>query len=687
MLRYIALYSALLAAGSGFAAEPVTTASLLRDMADLRHLVEYPDPAYQTVQYSSHDRRSQAPGGPDWFGNSDGFGGEPIPNFEAVLEEPGADGMGHYLMCDVEGPGAVVRTWTARIEGEITIWLDGGAPLYSGPAQDFLLFPYTTVGGEGFDGDALHGTFYQRNAAYCPMPFAKGCRIEWRGDLRKLHFYEVQLRRYAAGADVRTFSPEDLTEHAGLLQAVDRTLRDPDGTMAGANHQSSLVVRPGESCILYEREGSGVVDWFGVRLLDGVDEDTEVVAGTWDWRATVLRCYFDGATIPQVECPVGDLFGAAPGINPYTSLPFTVTPEGEMICRYSMPHAESLRMEVENAGSKTLRVEARLAVAPYAWREGQSMHFRARWRMDQGLVGSSQHPQDMPYLVGLGKGVYVGTALYVLNPNAVPSSGGNWWGEGDEKIFVDGESHPSIFGTGSEDYFNYAWSANDIFVFPFCGQPRNDGPANRGFVTNYRWHIVDPLPFEESMAFYMELFPHETVPDMGYARVAYHYALPGMMDDHVRVSPDNIREQHLPASWTPAARGAAARSAFFEVEEIVEPGAPVTRVAGPLWTGGSHVEWTPEKSDDTLILTVPVERAGDYLPRIGCARQPEAGQIEMRVDGSTPVAIDLHWPHGTLYRCFAAPQTHLTKGNHMVTLQFKGGGARIGLDMLWLQRR
>ena len=53
------------------------------------------------------------------------------------------------------------------------------------------------------------------------------------------------------------------------------------------------------------------------------------------------------------------------------------------------------------------------------------------------------------------------------------------------------EPLPRIFGTGSEDYFNYAWSSPDIFLFPYCGQPRNDGPGNRGFVTNNRWHIID----------------------------------------------------------------------------------------------------------------------------------------------------------------------------------------------------
>ena len=104
----------------------------------------------------------------------------------------------------------------------------------------------------------------------------------------------------------------------------------------------------------------------------------------------------------------------------------------------------------------------------------------------------------MPYLIAQGQGVYVGTTTLLMNPNPVPTPYGNWWGEGDEKIFVDNEPRPSTFGTGSEDYYNYAWSSPDIFIFPYCAQPRNDGPANRGFVTNNRWHVLDALPFERA---------------------------------------------------------------------------------------------------------------------------------------------------------------------------------------------
>jgi hypothetical protein len=106
-------------------AAPIDTGVLLREMIDLPRLAEFPQPAFKTVQFSSYDRQSSLPGGPGWFANNDGFGGEENPNFEAVAREPDQDGVGEYVICDVEGPGAIVRTWTAAMTGTIRLHLDG----------------------------------------------------------------------------------------------------------------------------------------------------------------------------------------------------------------------------------------------------------------------------------------------------------------------------------------------------------------------------------------------------------------------------------------------------------------------------------------------------------------------------------------------------------------------------------
>ena len=116
----------------------VTTGSLVNEMIDLGRLAEFPNPSYSVLQVSSYDRRSKAFGGENWFANSDGFGKEPLPGVAAVLREPVKDQAGLYLLADVKGPGAIVRTWTARMNGEITVWLDDSErPNIQGIGQRF----------------------------------------------------------------------------------------------------------------------------------------------------------------------------------------------------------------------------------------------------------------------------------------------------------------------------------------------------------------------------------------------------------------------------------------------------------------------------------------------------------------------------------------------------------------------
>ena len=117
-------------------------------------------------------------------------------------------------------------------------------------------------------------------------------------------------------------------------------------------------------------------------------------------------------------------------------------------------------------------------------------------------------------------GRFVGLLLNVYNPTPA------WWGEGDEKIYVDGESFPSTFGTGTEDYFGYAWGDNHLYSNPFHAQTRCDGPGSKGNTSNIRYQLLDSVPFQKSLGFDIEVWHWEPV-KIQYATVAYFYAGPG----------------------------------------------------------------------------------------------------------------------------------------------------------------
>ena len=123
-----------------------------------------------------------------------------------------------------------------------------------------------------------------------------------------------------------------------------------------------------------------------------------------------------------------------------------------------------------------------------------------------------------------GEGVYAGDVFYFENPHD------KWWGEGDEKIYVDGETFPSFFGTGTEDYYGYAWSTGEVFFRALHAQTRAGGPGFSGVFSVNRFRTLDAIPFEKSLRFDMELWHWGSARVMWHSLI-YYYARPGAKDD------------------------------------------------------------------------------------------------------------------------------------------------------------
>jgi hypothetical protein len=672
----------------------ITTGSLFDEMVDMTRLATFPEPAYRMIQFSSYDHRSRLPGGPDWFANSDGFGGEPVPNFEKVLRAPDANGVGEYLIADIDGPGAIVRLWTAAINGRITMFLDGAEqPVFEGSANDFFHRPYDHFPQmKDIQTDRFRQTVYQRDASYAPIPFAEHLRVTWTGKIKEIHFYQLQVRRYDGDATVTSFRPEDIHTYRETIDRVSLALTDPDKHLVTQSRPAQQVMdarlAPAEAREVACIQGPGAIAELTLRLNAG---DLEKAL-----RQTVLEITFDDYPWPQVQSPVGDFFGAAPGVNPYVSLPFTVHPDGRMTCRFRMPFERSCAVKLSNGGDQSVHAQGAILPVEAGWDQGD-MHFRARWRVDHDLIASNREVQDMPFVLAHGKGLYVGTGLHLMNPAEVPTPYGNWWGEGDEKVFVDDDVQPSIFGTGSEDYFNYSWSSPDIFMYPYCGQPRNDGPGNRGFVTNYRWHVLDPIPFRNNLRFYMELFSHERTVGLSYARIGYFYARPGVMDDSLPIKPVDLRAPRLPETWQPAARMGAANSVFLTAEDVLAHTQNTRMEEGRLWAGGRLLVGSPRQGE-RIVFRIPIDSPGKKQINLAMAMTPQSGEVMFTLDGEAihlanrADAVDLYRPYRTLLRRVALMPVELSAGDHRLTIAWKGESPpvekpEIGIDFLWIQAR
>jgi hypothetical protein len=264
--------------------------------------------------------------------------------------------------------------------------------------------------------------------------------------------------------------PQDFT--SARVSSYDRS---------GGN-KDSLTIPPGGTAVLAELKGPGAIHHIWVTI----------AAEAFYGRKLVLRMYWDGEASPSVEAPIGDFFGVGHGLNRnLASLPITNTSEGRARNGYwYMPYAKSARITVTNEGRGEVP-------AFYYY-----VDYRTLPSLPEGTpTFHAQYRQEFPpkpgsnYLIldAEGRGHYVGCNLSVLQ------RGMGWWGEGDDMIYVDGDSVPSLHGTGSEDYFSDAWGMRESQGL-FYGCPLQEEDFQAGSkATVYRFHIPDPVAFKKSI--------------------------------------------------------------------------------------------------------------------------------------------------------------------------------------------
>jgi len=193
-----------------------------------------------------------------------------------------------------------------------------------------------------------------------------------------------------------------------------------------------------------------------------------------------------------------------------------------------MPFESSFKVSLKNLGSNPVPIWGVANVSDWSW-DSRSMHFHANWHSEFPIHAyGARGTKDWNYIDIQGKGVYAGDNLAVMNPVK------EWWGEGDEKIYVDGEKFPSHFGTGTEDYYGYAWCSNQRFTTAYVGQPLVSPRQNFGYTSLYRLHILDLIPFQRALRFDLEVAHWGPPVPVTYDAISFWYARPGA---HARAAP------------------------------------------------------------------------------------------------------------------------------------------------------
>ena len=469
----------------------ITLAGLLTEMVDLEHLTRAPEVPYVSRLVSSHNRASDdaEPGSKAWFANQD---------FIALT-----DGAPVTLL-DVQGPGVLTRLWSASPAGVLRVYVDGAdtpvieaelASLLSGAVAPFTE-PYAFVAAGGHN-------------LYFPIPFARACRVTLTGSADVV-FYQLSYRQYREGSELQSFGERALadaecerTEVAARL----RTLRPHTAAEGGARHAFELAAAPpGRAFFTLTAEPGGSA----IRQVRARPRRVDAAA----LRGTVLSIAFDG--VETVRAPLGDFFALGPGAVEIASVPVGAS-GGVLTARWPMPFAKQARLAIESADAGAGPVAFELVTGPAPF-TGQSLYFHAQWRAPQTFP--SKPSRDLELAALAGRGFYVGNVLNVVNRNDA------WWGEGDEKIYVDGERFPSHFGTGTEDYYGYAWCSNARFSTAYVGQPASTARRSFGAASLYRFHVLDPIPFQRALRFDLEVRHWGDPVAVTYDALGFWYAQP-----------------------------------------------------------------------------------------------------------------------------------------------------------------
>jgi hypothetical protein len=271
-------------------------------------------------------------------------------------------------------------------------------------------------------------------------------------------------------------------------------------------------------------------------------------------RALKIEMFWDNEQKPAVSVPLGDFFGANLGIMSTFDSELFASPEGRSFnCFIPMPFKKAARITITNESGKRLThiffdVDYNLLKS---W-DDDFLYLHAYWNRDTATTPAV----DFRLLPKVnGKGRLLATNVGV---NANPLYGKSWWGEGEVKMYLDGDSvHPTLAGTGTEDYIGTAWGQLR-FVSRYTGcLVANDSTMQWSF---YRYHVPDPVYFSNDISVTIQQMggnsKSEVIAMQEKGAPLVPAAMDNMVDDttfihlYEKGKVRNMKDSTLPDTWT-----------------------------------------------------------------------------------------------------------------------------------------
>ncbi len=664
----------------------ITLNSLLSEMTDRQNITHYPDPSYKLKQFSSYDRKSVEPGEEGWFANAD---------YTQFIREEENNGRREFVLFDHEGPGAIVRWWmtfagAGSHDGIVRIYLDSNEEPF---IEDNIL---KVLSGQLLAGEPLSSSvspesdYYRRgHNLYLPIPYSAHCKITYECDSILISenrrkpsvYYNICYRDYDDNVKVETLKMEILRDSESIIEEVNQELvRTKDIVSEPVSLAGEI---PPHSSINYST-GKGKQAIYQIKMNIEAEDINQAL------RSTVIGIAFDGVT--TVWVPAGDFFGT--GFELFTSDTWytSVSDEGTMQSEWIMPFSESADFQIHNFGERSVNVKTEICFESYKWHRN-SMYFGASWHEYHNVKtagaensgGTGEH-FDINYIDIEGKGAYAGDAVTVYN------TANAWWGEGDEKIFVDNEPFPSSIGTGTEDYYGYAWCRPEKFSHPFIAEPTGAGNFNPGMTVNMRFRSLDAIPFEEKISSNIELW-HWAPTVINYALTSYYYILPGA---EINIKPDK-EEVSRPV---PRKRSDIIKSVmddngiiegeFLEVMSVENGSAETQYITSWDWSNKGQLWWRNGETGDKLFARFLIPETGMYAVTARLSKARDYGIISFELNANAAGSTFNGYTDGEEVVEISLGNHTLLEGENILAVIIKGSDLRAqsgnmaGIDYLKL---
>lgn len=665
----------------------VTFDTLLEEMVDKSAITYFPEHDYLLKQFSSYDRKSVSPEDENWWANAD---------WTQFIREEKNDGRREFVLFDADGPGAVVRYWMTfsgegASDGTLRIYIDGNeTPIIEGDVLSIisgdLLAPEPLA--TSVSPDAEYKA--RGHNLYLPIPYSKHCKITYECDAVRFEdnqwkpsvYYNINYRTYKPDVKVKSFTKENLIASKSLIEKAAATLLNPETVTLEEFNESKTLSASDSLSIKVSKKGEAISK---IKIQVDAQDLNQAL------RSTVLKISFDGQE--TVWVPVGEFFSTGYQIFSSKTWYTEVDENGQMEATWLMPFKKSANISVINYGSQDVEVALDVYTSEYKWKRS-SMYFGVSWHELNGVntasnqnLDNDEWHYDLNFIDLKGEGVYAGDAITVFNTVNI------WWGEGDEKIFVDGEDFPSCIGTGTEDYYGYAWCRPEKFTHPFIAQPTGAGNWNSAMTINLRYRSLDAMPFKKEFSLNMEMW-HWVATKMNYAMTAYWYVKPGFKSS---VSP-NVESVKIPVALkrTDVIKPVVDEEGKIEgesLEVIACDSGHNSTLHGYGMSGNTQLGWQKADIGDQLKTRFILNETGKYSITAHLTKGPNYGKVRISLNGETIVkSINCYNENGVIVVPIDIGTYTLSEGENTFSIKIIGAdkfakpGNMAGVDYLKFEK-